>query len=272
MTSDVAMLAEARRLLERGTRVAWCTVVEKRGSGPRGVGTKMVVAEGGTTYGTIGGGPLEQALVEECGKALRERTARTVTFDMTRDAGPGTIPTGLICGGQMAVFIDVLEPDSRLIIVGSGHVAESLARLADVVGLSVTVVGDAAQQATDKRFPHADRIVTGDVAAAIGELEVRPDDFVVIAHGAPDYDYTALKVMAEKKPAYIGLLGSRTKVAHLLERLRSDGTNAEDLTTLHAPVGVPIGAQTPEEIGISILAEVIQHKRERTRRDARPHS
>ncbi|MGZ4920295.1 MAG: XdhC family protein [Halobacteriota archaeon] len=271
MTSDADMLAEARRLLENGTRLALCTVIEKRGSGPRGVGTKMLVAEGGTTCGTIGGGPLEKALVGECVKALQERTARTVTFDMTRDGGSGTVSTGLICGGQMVVFIDILEPDSRLLIVGSGHVAVSLARLADVVGFSVTVIDDDAEGANEERFPMADRIVTSDFANAVAKLEVRPDDFVVIAHGDPDYDYTALKIIAERKPAYIGLLGSRTKVAHLLQRLESDGMSVEELTMLHAPVGVGIGAQTPEEIGISILAEVIRHKRNETQRYARTH-
>lgn len=266
MTSDVGMLAEARRLLEQETRLALCTVIEKKGSGPRDVGTKMIVREDGTTYGTIGGGPLEKALVDECMKALQERTARTVTFNMAREGGAGTVATGLICGGQMAVFIDVLEPDPRLIIVGSGHVALPLARLADVVGFGVTIIDDDAERANQERFPMAEKIVTGDFATAVGELGVCPDDFVVIAHGDPERDYIALKTIAEKKPAYIGLLGSKTKVAHLVQRLHSHGVSAEELTMLHAPVGVAIGAQTPEEIGISILAEVIRHKRSGTYR------
>ncbi len=261
MTSDVELLAEARRLLEQGTRLTLCTIIEKKGSGPRDIGTKMIVGEDGTMYGTIGGGTLEKALVDECTKVLREHTARTVTFSMTREGEEGMVATGLICGGQMTVFIDVLEPDPRLIIVGSGHVALPLARLADVVGFAVTIIDDDAERANEERFPMAERIIAGDFANAVGELEVCPDDFIVIAHGDPEYDYIALKTIAEKKPAYIGLLGSRTKVAQFLERLQSHGIRAEDLTVLHAPVGVAIGAQTPEEIGISILAEVIRHKR-----------
>ncbi|MGZ4892084.1 MAG: XdhC family protein, partial [Halobacteriota archaeon] len=158
MTSDVDMLAEARRLLEKGARLALCTVIEKKGSGPRGVGTKMIVAEGGAAFGTIGGGALERALVGECARALQERKARTVTFDMTREGGQGTVSTGLICGGQMVVFIDILEPDSRLIIVGSGHVALSLARLADVVGFSIAIIDNDAEGASEERLPMADRI------------------------------------------------------------------------------------------------------------------
>ncbi len=266
MTSDLGMLAEARRLLEHKTRLALCTIIEKKGSGPRDVGTKMIVGEDGLTYGTIGGGTFEKTLVDECVKALREGTARTVRFNMTPGKKAGTVATGLICGGETAAFIDVLEADPRLVIVGSGHVALSLAQLADVVGFSVTIVDDNAEHANDERFPTVEKIVTGDFAAVVGDLQVRSTDFVVIAHGDPDCDYTALKTIAEKKPAYIGLLGSRTKVAQIVQRLQSDGISGESLTMLHAPVGIAIGAQTPEEIGISILAEVIQHKRNTKRR------
>jgi len=261
MTSDVDILTEARRLLEKGTRIALCTVIEKKGSGPREVGTKMIVRENGATYGTIGGGGLERALVDESIRALGEHTGRTVTFNTTSDQKEGAIETGLMCGGQMIVFVDPLEPDPRLIIVGSGHVASPLAQLAEIVGFGVTIIDDDDERATEERFPTAERVITGDFASSVGELEVYPNDFVVIVHGEPEHDYIALKTMAAKKPAYIGLLGSKTKVAHLMLRLRRDGIGAGALTMLHAPVGVTIGAQTPEEIGISILAEVIMHKR-----------
>ncbi|MGZ4912996.1 MAG: XdhC family protein [Halobacteriota archaeon] len=271
MTADVDMLTEAMRLLEQGMRLALCTIIEKQGSGPRDIGTKMIVREDGITYGTIGGGTLERALVDECVKTLQERTVRTITFNLTGGERAGTVATGLICGGQMVVFIDVLEPDPRLIIVGSGHVALPLARLADVVGFGVTIIDDDAERANEGCFPMAETIVVGDFTNVVSEFKVRPDDFVVIAHGNPERDYAALKAIAEKKPAYIGLLGSKTKVAHLVKRLQWDGISVEELTMLHAPVGVTIGAQTPEEIGISILAEIIQHKRNGAYRSARGH-
>ncbi|MFZ1020425.1 MAG: XdhC family protein [Halobacteriota archaeon] len=261
MTSDVDILTEARRLLKKGTRLALCTVIEKKGSGPREVGAKMIVREGGATYGTIGGGALEKALVDQCIRALEEHTGRTVTFNMTSDRKLRMIETGLMCGGQMTVFVDTVEPDPRLIIVGSGHVALPLARLAEIVGFGIIIIDDDAERATEERFPTAERVITGDFASAVGDLEVYPTDFVVIVHGEPEHDYIALKTMVAKKPTYIGLLGSRTKVAHLVRRLQTDGIGAGELTMLHAPVGVAIGAQTPEEIGISILAEVIRHKR-----------
>lgn len=264
MTSDVQILAEANRLLERGTRLALCTVIEKAGSAPREAGTKMVVTETGATCGTIGGGILEAALIDECRKALDEGKARTITLDLTSEAKNGTIDTGLICGGQVTVFIDPIAPDPRLIIVGSGHVAAPLARFAGIVGFGVTVVDNDGERATEERFPLATRVIADDLPSALGELEVRPDDFVVIAHGDPERDYTALKAVIEREPTYVGLLGSRGKVAKLVQRLETHGIGAEALTMLHAPVGVAIGARTPEEIGISILAEIIRHKRGET--------
>jgi len=158
------------------------------------------------------------------------------------------------------VFVDIIEPDTRLIIVGSGQVALPLARLAQIVGFGVTIIDDA-ERPIKERFPMAENVITGDFAKALGKLEVCHDDYVVIAHGEPEHDYVALTTLAAKKPAYIGLLGSRTKVAHVVQRLQTDGISVGELPMLHAPVGVAIGAQTPEEIGISILAEVIRHKR-----------
>jgi len=261
MTSDVDILTEARRVLENGKQLALCTVIEKKGSGPREVGTKLIVRENGATYGTIGGGALEKALVDACTEAFGDGKGRTVTFDMAGDGRQGTIETGLMCGGQMTVFIDIIEPDTRLIIVGSGHVALALAQLAEIIGLGVTIIDDDAERAIEERFPMAESVITGDFASALQELNVYPDDFVVIAHGEPEHDYIALTTLAAKKPAYIGLLGSRTKVANLMQRLQTDGISAGELAILHAPAGVAIGAQTPEEIGISILAEVIRYKR-----------
>jgi xanthine dehydrogenase accessory factor len=264
MISDLKILNEAARLLENGTRLALCTVIEKKGSGPRGPGAKMIVMEDEKTYGTIGGGSLESALVNQCMEALKEGKSRRVTFNMSGEEKEGMIETGLICGGELTVFVDVLEPDSRLIIVGSGHVALPLAKLAEILGFRILVADEDSELANKERFPMAEKIVTGDFAKILSELDVGPKDFVVIAHGEPEHDYKALEKMIEKKPAYIGLLGSKTKVAILVQRLQKQGISKAQLKILHAPLGLDIGAQTPEEIGISILAEIIQQKRKGT--------
>jgi len=167
-----------------------------------------------------------------------------------------------MCGGELTVFIDVIEPKQRIIIIGSGHVALSLAKLADIVGFDVVIVDDDEERANKKRFPMAKEIITGNLNEILDKVNVSSRDFVVIAYGAqPDRDYLALKKMIMKNPAYIGLLGSKARVLTLIKELKESGIGDEILKPLHAPVGLDIGAQSPEEIGVSILAEIISARR-----------
>ena len=261
MPSDLEILNKAARLIESGKSIALCTVVEKRGSGPRDVGAKMIVSADGTTYGTIGGGNVERALIEECLKAIKEHKSRKVTFNLSKSQKEGTVGTGMICGGELTMLIDVIEPAHRLVIIGAGHVALPLAKLASTVGFKVVIVDDERKLANKERFPMAETIIAGDFTKILSEFELNPNDFVVIAHGEPEHDYAALKAVIERKTAYVGLLGSRTKKEVLSERLRSEGVKEACVKALHTPSGLDIGAQTPEEIGISILAEIIQSQR-----------
>lgn len=261
MVNDSEILREAVRLLENGKRVALCSLIDKVGSGPREVGAKLLVSEDGKTTGTIGGGGLERFLVTESLKALEEGKPRKAVFSLHSSKREGTVETGSICGGELTVFIDVIEPKPRLIIIGAGHVAWPLARLADVLGFSLTIVDDNEELACKERYPMAEKIVVGSFDEILDKLSVGSRDNVVIVHGEPEHDYSALEKMVKKKPAYIGLLGSKTKAATLVQRLRRKGVSEAHLKVLHAPVGLDIGAQTPEEIGISILAEIIQGMR-----------
>jgi len=260
MATDVEILKEATRLLEGGKRVALCTVIEKKGSGPRDIGGKMVVSEEGETFGTIGGGNLERALINESLKALREGKPKKAVFSLRKGGGGEAVETGLICGGELTMFIDVIEPKHRLILIGAGHVAWSLAKLADIVGFSLAVVDDNEKLANRERFPMAE-VITGNFNEILDKLEVGPRDFVVIVHGEPEHDYLALEKIIKRRPAYIGLLGSKAKAATLVKRLKEAGISDEDFKPLHAPLGLDIGAQTPEEIAVSILAEIINEKR-----------
>jgi len=261
MVSDVEVLDWVLQFLNRGKRVALCTVIEKRGSGPRDQGAKMAVNEDGQVIGTIGGGSLERALIDLCLKALEEGVSRKVIFSLRPKGGKGTIDTGLICGGELTIFIDVIEPKCKIILVGAGHVALPLAKLADIVGFNLVVVDNDEKLANKERFPTAEKIITGDFNEILDELEVGSSDFVVIAHGEPEHDYMALEKIIKKRPAYIGLLGSKTKVATLIKKLKEAGISDNDIKTLHAPIGLDINAQTPEEIAVSIIAEIIKERR-----------
>lgn len=262
MTTDVDVLEKVVCFLKNGKKVALCTVVEKRGSGPRDVGAKVVVSESGEVVGTIGGGNMERILVEEALKSLKEGKSRKIVFSLRGDVErEGVIKTGLICGGEITIFIDVIEPKPRLIIVGSGHVGYPLAKLAEILGFEIVVVDDNKKLATKERFPMAKEILVGNFTEILDKVEVRPNDFVVIIHGEPEHDYLALKKMLGKCVRYIGLLGSKVKVAKFKERLKKEGLSEGVFKNFYAPVGLDIGAQTPEEISISILAQIIKIRR-----------
>ncbi|MEM2455270.1 MAG: XdhC/CoxI family protein [candidate division WOR-3 bacterium] len=262
METDLDLIKQIECTLERGLRLALCILVEKRGSGPREPGAKMVVVEDGQTFGTIGGGSFERALIKEALRTIEDGKPRKIIFSlMEEERERGTVKTGLICGGEVEVFIDVMEPKPKLIIIGAGHVAKPLAKFAIHLGFDIIVVDDNEKLASKERFPMAREIITGEYKEILDKVNVSQRDFVVIVYGEPEHDYLALEKMVQKKPFYIGLLGSKTKVNRLLERLREEGVSDEELKPLHAPIGLEIGAQTPEEIAISILAEIIAEKR-----------
>lgn len=259
--ADIDLIKQIDSALSRGLRVALCTLIEKRGSGPREPGAKMVIFEDGRAFGTIGGGGFERVLIREALDAIRVGRSRKVVFSLSEEAGNGVIKTGLICGGEVEVFIDVMEPNPRLIIIGSGHVAEMLAKIAALLNFDIIIICDDEKLANRDRFPMAKDIITGDFKEALRRIDVTGRDFVVIVHGEPEHDYLALVEMIRKRPFYIGLMGSKIKIGRLIERLKGMGVSDEELESLHAPVGLNIGAKTPGEIAISIIAEIIAEKR-----------
>ncbi len=262
MPSDLELLNEASRLLESRKRLVFCTVVEKKGHGPRDVGTKMVVTEDGKTLGTIGGGDFERTLVGECLGALRERRSKTVTFSLSPEQREGAVVTCMMCGGELTVLADVIEPVPRLLIVGAGHVALPLAKLASLAGFKIVIVDDERRLVTKDAFPMAEQVIAGDFSEVLGALELGSGDYAVVAHGEPQHDFMAVKKLLEKNPDYVGLLGSSKKAASLTEKLKAECLSDVQLQKLHTPVGLDIGAETPEEIGVSILAQIIQFKRQ----------
>jgi xanthine dehydrogenase accessory factor len=158
------------------------------------------------------------------------------------------------------IFLDVIKPDPRLIIIGSGHIAKPLADYAYRIGFKVVVVDDA-KTATPERFPTAE-IHTGPFEDEIEKVEIRPSDFVAIVHGETGIELTALRSVLGKKPAYIGLLGSSHKASEHKGQLLAEGFKSSLVEAIRAPIGLDIGAETPEEIAVSIVAELIQMKRD----------
>ena len=245
------------RSLRSGVSVALCTVVDKRGSAPRDPGAKLAVI-GDRVMGTLGGGEFERLVIEAAKEALREGRPRLIKYSFREGGPPDAVSTGHLCGGEADVFIDVLTPVPRLIIVGSGHVSLPVARIASVLGWRVVVVDDNPSTATRERFPEAEDIRVGELSEELAKLNLTPSDLVFIALGDAEKEYRVLKVLVGTRVRYIGLLGSRKKGATHLRRLKGEGVDLSSLKGIfHVPAGIDVGSDRPEEIAVSVVAEML---------------
>jgi len=248
--------------LERGEPAALVTIVSTTGSTPQRVGAKMLVFADGRIVGTIGGGCYENDAFWKAREAIGQRRPQLVHYELSDDFAQ---ETGLICGGQMDVYIEPIEPSPELYVIGAGHVGYHLARLAHEISFRVHVVDDREKFASRERFPHAAEVLVEDIPTWIGRTNLPPHVYVVIVTRGHTNDLDALRALAPKDLRYLGLIGSRAKVARIYDALTEEGTPAEFLKRVHAPIGLDIGAVTPQEIAVSILAELIAVKHGRIR-------
>ena len=243
--------------LERGESAALVTIVSTTGSTPQRIGAKMLVYADGRTVGTIGGGCYENDAFWKAREAIKTRRPDLVHYELSDDFAQ---ETGLICGGQMDVYIEPIEPAPELYIIGAGHVGFHLARLAADVGFRVHIVDDREKFANAERFPSAVEIVVDDIPSWIDHADLPSHAYAVIVTRGHTNDLEALRVLAPRELRYLGLIGSRAKVARIYEALTADQMPADVLQRVHAPIGLDIGAVTPQEIAVSILAELIAVK------------
>src|SRR6266498_4087054 len=249
-----AAVAEA---LDRGEPAALVTIVSTTGSTPQRVGAKMLVFGDGRLVGTIGGGCYENDAFGKAREAIVSRRPEMVHYELSDDFAQ---ETGLVCGGQMDVYIEPIEPSPELYVVGAGHVGFHLARLAHDVGFRVHVIDDREKFANSERFPNAVEIVVDDIPSWIARATIPAHAYAVIVTRGHTNDLEALRALAPRELRYLGLIGSRAKVARIYDALVADQTPANLLTRVHAPIGLDIGAVTPQEIAVSILAELIAVK------------
>ena len=256
-----AAVAEA---LDRGEPAALVTIVSATGSTPQRVGAKMLVFGDGRIVGTIGGGCYENDAFWKAREAIDHRRPELVHYELSDDFAQ---ETGLICGGQMDVYIEPIEPSPELYVIGAGHVGFHLARLAHEVGFRVHIVDDREKFANNERFPTAEEVVVDDIPTWVARANLPPHAYAVIVTRGHTNDLEAMRSLAPIDLRYLGLIGSRAKVARIYEALAADNMPAERLERVHAPIGLDIGAVTPQEIAVSILAELIavKHGKFRTR-------
>ncbi len=249
---------EIARALEKGESVALATIVKVSGSAPRKEGAKILVRPDGSTVGTIGGGSLENAVIQEALKALAEGKPRLLHYGLRADLHPEDLG---VCGGDVEVFVDVISPTETLLLVGGGHVSLALARLAKELGYRIAVLDEKGEFASKERFPFADEVRAGELSSLLENFPITPHTWIVIATRSHESDALALEKVVNSPASYIGLLGSRRKVALIFKRLREKGVEENRLARVFAPIGLDIGAESPEEIAVSIMAEMILHKR-----------
>ena len=240
--------------LQRGEPAALVTIIRAQGSTPQRVGAKMLVFPDGRTVGTIGGGCYENEAFWKARTAIESRQPVIAKYELADDIAEDS---GLICGGQMEVYIEPLEPAPALYLVGAGHVAFHLAQAAHTVGFRLHVIDDREKFANSERFPHAEEIVVESMPEWLTQAALPPHAYVVILTRGHRHDLEALRALAPKQLRYLGLIGSQAKVARIYEALEGGGISAEKLRKVHAPVGLDLGAVTPQEIAVSILAELI---------------
>jgi xanthine dehydrogenase accessory factor len=248
--------------LRQGRSVAIATIVQSRGSTPRKVGAKMIVQESGAIDFTLGGGAFEALVIEDAKEALRSGEAAMKCY---RFLPVGENATGMTCGGEVEVFLEVLRRAPRLVIFGGGHIALPLARMGKDLGMRVAVIDDRPEFANTERFPQVDEIFAAEGGYARSDIPLEEDDFVVIVTRCHQTDEACLRgvLREDREPAFVGVVASRRKAKVLLARLAQEGFPRERLEEVRTPIGVDIGAETPEEIAVSILAEVLAVQRGR---------
>ncbi|HYT67206.1 MAG TPA: XdhC/CoxI family protein [Vicinamibacterales bacterium] len=248
------VLPAAAAALQRGEPAALVTIVRSNGSTPQRAGAKMLVFADGRIIGTIGGGCYENDAIGRAREAIASGKPALVSFDLNDDF---VQESGLICGGQMEVYIDPIAPAPPLYIVGAGHVGWHLARMASEAGFRIHVIDDREKFANAERFPAAENIEVDDIGAWLHRADLPPTAYAVVVTRGHTHDFEALRALAARDLRYVGLIGSRAKVARIFEALEGEGMPIECLRRVHAPIGLDIGAITPAEIAVSILAELI---------------
>ena len=243
--------------LQRGESAALVTIIRTQGSTPQRVGAKMLVFEDGRSVGTIGGGCYEHDAFWKARKSLETKKPVVARYELADDIAE---ESGLICGGQMEVYIEPLEAAPHLYLVGGGHVAYYLSKLAATVGFHIHILDDREKFANAERFPDATEVSVDSIPEWLERVTLSPNAYVVILTRGHRYDLDALRALAPRNLQYLGLIGSRAKVSRLYEALRKESVPPDRLTRIHAPVGLNIGAVTPQEIAVSILAELIAVK------------
>ena len=243
------LVQELIKVKDEGAGAVLITVVESQGVDGFDSGAKCLIRDGRIVLGAVNDAELEQTLLREAAERLSEERSRLVSVETAS-------------GGQADVFFEALPSPPKLIVVGAGHIAVPLVKIAKLMDYYVVVIDDRILFANRERFPEADEVVVGDMAETVKELEITPTTYVVLITRGHKYDEPCLRDLLDRPAKYIGMIGSKRRIKACFERFKEDEHISEDLISrVYAPIGLDIGTETPEEIAVGILGEIIKVRR-----------
>lgn len=229
--------------------VVLATVIESLGSAPREEGARMLIKSDGSIVGTIGGGAIEKKIIDEAMTLMNAPASKLVRYELK--------DIGMTCGGGMSVFLEPLRQLPQLIIFGAGHIGNELSQIGKMLDFVVTVVDNRPEFASKERLPWADTVIAEDYQQVIDKLPYSDNMYMVILTHKHTHDFEVLEQLIQKPFHYLGMIGSKTKVAKSFQQLRDKGISENSIQKIHSPIGISIGANTPAEIAISIAAELV---------------
>ncbi len=241
---------ELVRISDQGAPAVLATVVEVDAGVRVEPGAKCLVREGKVIGETVGEPHVIEAIVQESAARLRAEKSQLVALEVPQ------------AGGRLEVFFEVMPAPPRLIVVGAGHIAVPLVKIAKVLDFHVTVIDDRLLYANRERFPDADQVLVGDMAQMLREMTITPSCYIVLITRGHAYDEPCLRVVLPTEAKYIGMIGSRRRIKACFQRFRDEDKISEELIArVYAPIGLDIATETPAEIALSILAEVVKVRR-----------
>ena len=248
-------LVELRR---SGEKCAVATIVEVAGSIPSFQSAKMLIRQDGTMVGTIGGGCTEAEVWQAARDVIDTEKPRMLQFNLGQEAA---YDNGLICGGQLNVYVEPVLPVPKALIFGAGHISKSLSKVATLAGFATTVIDNRDSYANRERFPEASEVIAAEYEEVFPALSCNDATYAIIVTRGHKDDMRVLRWAAEQPLRYIGMIGSKRKTLEVAKQLHKEGVALDKLSRVHAPMGLDIGAVTPEEIAVAVVAEMIRRRR-----------
>jgi xanthine dehydrogenase accessory factor len=248
------LYAQMADLARQGVPFVSATITDVKGSSPRGVGARMLVLGDGTIIETIGGGALERQVIADALACLASGGSRSERYGLREE---GERALGTLCGGEATVFFEAHTPDHTLVIIGAGHVGGKLCAYAKLLDYRVVLVDPREDMVTRERLPQADEFICGDPGRTAELVAISEQTHIVIVTHGHLHDKEALRSVIDSPAAYIGMIGSVNKVRKLFAQLGEEGMPSELLERVHSPIGLDIGAETPAELALCIMAEIV---------------